>query len=805
MMAVLGVVTGFFAGLALGAILLDRPIRAARDPRLAYGALETAIAAWALASIWLLPALGDLLAAAIGPTPPKALLWLAGFGLPALALLPATACMGGTLIALERLVGAWNGGRVVAGLYGANTAGAMAGCFACVFLLMPAWGLSGTLAALAVVNLFCALGALACRHPGAAAVTGSGRAGLRVGLTLVGTGLLGIALELLVIRLAAQVLQNTIYSFAILLGAYLLGTALGGLLWQRSRRPPTPAAIATLLAASSAACLLTALSVAVLGPIALAAGPGGLGWEFAVAGLLFLAPSAVMGALFGCLAQAFRDQSGSLGWALALNGLGAAAAAPLTTLVLIPVAGAASAVAVVGLGFLAFIAVPARPALRLVAAPLALAGLALLLRPAAPLVRVPEGGALLQTLEGPTATASVVTDAGATRYLEVNGHFRMGGTSSQRSDWRQAQIPLLLHPAPHRALFLGVGTGATLTGAAALPGISAIGVELVPEVVDLLGWFAEPGAPKLPPIVTADARRFVRADRDSYDVIVADLFHPALDGSGALYTVEHFAAVKARLAASGIFCQWLPLYQLDRASLDSILRSFEAVFPHATAWLAHFSLQTPMLALIGAPDGLPLDPARLERRLADPAAQPALRRTGLQRPLDLLGLFVGGAETIAALAGPGPANTDDRPFVALDARRNVDALAAPPSALLIQLLHAAAAGPGTGAIAARTAAYLRARDRFIEAGAAVPDGLDERGLMNAAIPGLLDSLRLSPDFDPAYWPLLSMAQSLSGPGADAGDLDAAARILRAVQDAAPFRPEAALLLGTLRHPTLRHP
>src|SRR6266849_499803 len=36
MMAVLGAVAGFFAGLALGAFVLDRPIRHARSPRMAY-------------------------------------------------------------------------------------------------------------------------------------------------------------------------------------------------------------------------------------------------------------------------------------------------------------------------------------------------------------------------------------------------------------------------------------------------------------------------------------------------------------------------------------------------------------------------------------------------------------------------------------------------------------------------------------------------------------------------------------------------------------------------------------------------
>src|ERR1041385_4258376 len=77
----------------------------------------------------------------------------------------------------------------------------------------------------------------------------------------------------------------------------------------------------------------------------------------------------------------------------------------------------------------------------------------------------------------------------------------------------------------------------------------------------------------------ADARRFVRATAAQYDVIVADLFHPARDGAGSLYTLEHFSAIRRRLAPGGLFCQWLPLHQLDEHMLRVIIRTFLEVFP----------------------------------------------------------------------------------------------------------------------------------------------------------------------------------------------------------------------------------
>src|SRR5215470_9976659 len=51
MMAVLGAIAGFFAGLALGAFALDGPIRRARRPSVAYALLELVIGLWAVISI----------------------------------------------------------------------------------------------------------------------------------------------------------------------------------------------------------------------------------------------------------------------------------------------------------------------------------------------------------------------------------------------------------------------------------------------------------------------------------------------------------------------------------------------------------------------------------------------------------------------------------------------------------------------------------------------------------------------------------------------------------------------------------
>lgn len=797
MMAVLGAVAGFFAGLSLGAFFLDGPIRRARSPQVAYAVLESIIGFWGLVSVWLLPAAGRIIAPLLGTEPDPTLHWAVSFALPALILLPATAAMGGTLTALERMVSAArDNGRVSAGVYGANTAGAVAGTLVCAFVLFRAVGLSGTLVCLAGLNLACAAAALRLR-PTTGKVPRSSTTGaaiataLRLNLTLFLTGLLGISFEVLVVRLAAQTMQDTIYTFAGLLAAYLLGTALGGFLWQKARRPIRDSTLSGLLSITALACLATAVIAPSIDDIAGAVGDVGGAGEVVVAISLFLVPSAAMGALFGYLAQSVRDQRGSLGRAVGINSLGAALAPLLAAGILIPTFGAWTALLPVSLGYLLLLPLQ-RAALAWAAAP-AIAGLALAIRPAPSLIRVPEGGALLAKREGPMVTASVVSDASGARYLEVNGHFRMGGSNSMRSDYRQAILPMLLHPKPHSALFLGVGTGATLVGGAQLPGMTVRGVELSPEVAALLPWFSN-----TPPVTIADARRYVAADTHQYDVIIADLFHPALDGSGSLYTTEHFIAVRSRLTRGGLFCQWLPLYQLDLPSLRAIIRGFLDVYPDGSAWLNHYSVRTPMLALVGRRDGGRLDLNALAARLADPTVRAVVRPIGFEGPMDVLGQYVGGSRTLAPFAGQGPRNTDDYPFVALDAQRNVRALAARQSELLLTVVRELRPDPAEllqqDAMATRLNAYWQARDRFLEAGAALKG--DPRGLalVNAAAPALLESIRISAEFDPAYNPLMVMARSLM-PSHRA----AAEQLLREIDNAAPSRTEARGLLSQQFH------
>ncbi|MDP3872201.1 MAG: fused MFS/spermidine synthase [Methyloversatilis sp.] len=815
--AVLAVVAAFFGGLAVGALMLGPRIDRSRRSRVWYVACELVIGLWSLALALMLDPVAEGLLQLIGPQPTPLWHWAVAFGGTFLLLLPATAAMGATLPAMEGvLAGLGRVGQSIAPLYAGNTLGALLGVLASAFWLVPSHGLTVTAAVCAALNLLCAVIAWrlfpAASTPPAAAPQTGGRATLRL---LAMTGLLGIAYEVLVVRVLSQVAENTVYTFALLLAVYLVGTAIGAALYAGRRIPPERADALRdrLLVWLAWACLVGILGLSEaatfksrLNDMLGATLAGALIAEAALACIAFLLPTVVMGALFSHLATQARTDGVAFGRALGINTLGAALAPPLFGLLLVPVVGSRVALLLLVPAYVALCS--PRGWLR----PGAIAALfaaiaALFWMPSLTLVDIPAGGRLASHVEGALATVSVVEDADGVATLHINNRQQEGSTATLLADGRQALLPMLLHPAPERALFLGLGTGVTASTAAQENGVQVDVAELLPEVIDASARFTEAawgaGAAQRMRVVATDARRFVRAGGAAYDVIVADNFHPARSGSGSLYTVEHFAAIRARLAPDGVFCQWLPLHQLDLDTLRSIVRAYQAVYPQGWAMLATNSLDTPVIGLVARADDGRFDVDALRQRLQGGSFGFKPEDFGVPDALALLGSFAAGPAALANFAGAAPLNTDDHPVVIYLAPRITYQPDSLPRDRLMSFLQAtrispdellatSSATPLDAAWAKRLDAYWQARNRFIDIGRQVQPSADVRQMLAQVGQPLLDVLAISPDFRPAYDPLLRMSLALARI-----DADAARSLLQALARLQPARPEAADALRAL--------
>lgn len=807
--AVLAVVAAFFGGIAVGALVAGPLIERSANPVRWYAACETAIALWSAALLVLMSPFSGWVLTIIGVQPSPMWQWSVAFMATFAVLLPATAAMGATLPAIERItarVGAQR--RSIAPYYACNTAGAVVGVLVAAFWLIPEVGLARTALVCIALNAACAIlapTALARDTSPAPATGGISRAGAQGTLMrLFCTGLLGIGYELLVVRVLSQVAEDTVFTFAMLLAVYLAGTALGAAAHARwhARGDRLTRVADRLLAWLAVSCLLGMLSLwaaedlrdAMLGHWG-ASMASAVGAEAALAIAAFALPTLAMGALFSELSAEANGAAISFGRALGINTIGAAIAPLLFGVVLAPLLGAKLSLLAIVLGYLA-LATRRAWSTPMVWAP---AGAALALAigaPALAFVDVPPGGRIVRYEEGVMAAVSVVEDSAGIARLRINNRQQEGSSATRFVDARQALLPLLLHPAPRRALFLGLGTGVTAAAAAEDPMLQVDAVELVPEVIDASQEFMrdlEGGvARRRLHIIAGDARRYVRTTAERYDVVVADNFHPARSGSAALYTVEHFRAVRAHLTKGGVFCQWLPLHQLDLQTLRSIVRSFTSVYPDGWAMLASNSLQTPVLGLIGRQGGARFDLAELRQRLAAAASPTGLTAFGIEDEFALLGSFIAGPQALAAFARDAVANTDDRPVVAYLAPRVVYADMSTPRSRLLALLHELAIAPHELVLlkrddprSHRLAAYWAARDRFLSVGESVEPSSDVVRMLAQVREPLLGVLDTSPDFRPAYDPLLRMAVDLAS-----RDMVSAEALLRELMTRQPARAEA---------------
>ncbi|MCX8042551.1 MAG: methyltransferase domain-containing protein [Desulfobacterota bacterium] len=781
--AVLAVIAAFFTGCALGAWGMDGYIRRSSAPWRWYAGCEMLIGLWALALTALIPKINTGAALLTGTEPSLIRHWFVSFILPLLLLLPATAAMGATFPATEKLLAAFRDRNAsVGGLYAANTFGACIGVIATTFLLIPLFGYRATQFVFILMNIMCAAGMLLFARRfqiiSPPSLSLSPQPARSLLLVLFITGLLGIGYEVVLIRVMSHVLENTVYSFAASLSIYLMGTAAGAAVYQRFLSSLSyERCVSLLLPCTAAACCL---GMVLLSPAAdmyhrlrdVAAGSftGSVLCECAFAGSVFLFPTLCMGALYSCLIQRSCILRQSAGTSVAVNTLGAALSPVMFGVVAISFLGTKIAMLASAGGYLLLV-----PFRSLIEKPvgifaLAIAIVAFVMHPGIQVGHLPDGLSVVAHKDGVMASVTVVEDNQGDRYLTVNNRFTMGSTATQTADRRQAHIPLLLHPAPRRALFLGLGTGATFSAAAAYEQLTAVGVEIIPEVIDVLPLFEKANGnlnhmPMLR-IVAADARRYVRAcPPQCYDVVIADLFHPSLDGAGLLYTVEHFEAVRRVLAPGGIFCQWLPLYQLDAQTLKIIVRTFLHVFPDTSAFLCTYSIEMPLVGLVAGIRQYRYHDAWMENRLAYnlPLAE-ELKRLRLITIYDLFGTFVGGHQALASYAGSGNVNTDDRPLVVFNAPVFVYAGSQLPPYVLLQdmcsSLHPkpediiSNASPDTQY---RLASYWQARDLFLHTGIALNRTQDPQNLPSRITGPLLECVMLSPDFSSAYEPLLAIA------------------------------------------------
>ena len=527
--------------------------------------------------------------------------YLASSILVAFTLIPWCACMGATVPLAMWAIRAdsrFESSRSFSFLYTSNVMGAIAGAII-PLVLIELYGFHGTLRVGATLNLLIAITAFAlpfkksqhdlqfspeiapatATKPVAAPIPGGGLLFL---LFLSGFATMGM--EIAWIRVFTVYVGPLVYSFALILASYLVGTITGSLIYRERG------------SCSDRGMRIAWVSVGVAGLLPMVAADPRLSIPAFLRVVLGVVPvSGIIGYLTPLLVDRWSGGDAErAGRAYAINVLGCILGPLFASFVLLPNVSERATLLIFSIPWLTM-TLPWRargearrgaPALSLASV---VAAMAIVLFTKDYWVQGPSS----HVLRDSTATV-IATGTGMNRKLITNG---VGMTTLTPVTKMMAHFSLAsLDHAPHNVLVICFGMGTTYRSVHSW-GIPATAVELVPSVPKFFTYYHDDGAEilasPLSHLVIDDGRRFLERTSEEFDVIILDPPPPvSAAASSLLYSEEFYRVAKQRLARGGILAQWLP--DGDEATKASVTRSLTNAFPHVTVmrsiegWGWHF-------------------------------------------------------------------------------------------------------------------------------------------------------------------------------------------------------------------------
>jgi spermidine synthase len=684
----LGVVLGtFMGGMCAGSLLLTRFIPARHHPLRVYAMLEGAIGVLGLLLLVALPYAGGLYVA-IAVHGMSGLLFR---GLIcAICLLPPTLLMGATLPAIARWVETTPRGVSWLGFfYGGNIAGAVFGSLLAGFYLLRMHDVATATFVAVALNALVALAGLAVSRftpyeaspPESIAPVGEEkRRGIGAWIapgtwpvyaTIALSGMSALAAEVIWTRLLSLTLGATVYTFSLILAAFLtglgIGSGVGSGLARSVANPRAALGLCQLLVIVGIAWAAYSLSRALpYWPVnpGLATSPAFL-FQIDLSRCLWtvLPPALFWGASFplalAAVAQRGDDPGRVVGTVYAANTVGAIVGALVASLLLIAWIGTQQSqrvlMALAAMGALLMlvpvstrgsgkIELETRGAL-LGVATLGLAGLLMWsVKPIPPLL-VAYGrwmvtwlgnhGDIIYVGEGMNSSMAVSRLSNGVLNYHNAGKVQ---ASSEPQDMRLQRMlghmTTLIPTNPRSVLVIGCGAGVTAGAVSVDPRVERETIAeiepLVPRVVST--YFSEHNFdvvrnPKVR-VQIDDARHFVLTTNEKFDAITSDPFDPWVKGAANLYTAEFFQLAKGRLNPGGVVTVFVQLYESGEAAVKSEIATFLEVFPNGIVWGNTNNGAGYDLVLLGQKTPGPIDLDAIDARLKQPEYATVARSLG---------------------------------------------------------------------------------------------------------------------------------------------------------------------------------
>ena len=721
----------FMGGMAVGAWLVSRKGVNWKRLIFAYGVVEILIGGAGLVFHWVFQAYSGLSQDVVYPALESE--WAVRswqWGTAALLIAPQSILLGMTFPLMSGgylRVAPKSDGEILGGLYFTNSIGAAIGALTATFLLLPWVGMPGAIVVAGVVNL--AVGALAfvvarkvdtlpaAEAPKPTAPEASGRTAGGVSASFYRMMLLAAAItgassfvyEIGWVRMLNQSLGTTLHSFELMLAAFILGLAFGGL-WIRRRSARLGDAVEYAGYAQVWMGVAALISIPVFGQ--------SFRWVSALLSMvprddsgytLFSIGSGVIALLVMFPAAFFAGMTlplftmallrrgageASIGRVYAANTLGAIVGVALAVHVLIPLLGlrlavtaAALADIVLGLVLLRVFADNIKPRLYLGALATTMLALVVSLLVGRPTpealasgvfrtgsVDLPGEAKVHFMRDGKTATVAVFTQGNAAT-IATNGkpdaslELDIGRppTGDEITMLLAGALPLVVHKDPKDVAVIGWGSGLTTHTLLGSPNLRKVdSIEIERAMIDGASLFGDRVSrgyrdPRSN-IHIDDARTYFSTGQRRYDVIVSEPSNPWVSGVASLFTREFYAFLRGHLNPDGVVVQWLQTYELNDQLLLTMVSALVTEFPHVDAYLTS---DADLLFVASESPIPPLDHSRVQA----PVLREELKRVGLVGPGDYQVRRISSRDslrTLVLLYGSEP-YSDYYPVVALEA------------------------------------------------------------------------------------------------------------------------------------------
>ena len=708
----LGVVLGtFMGGMCLGSAAAARIIPLRHHPLRVYAALEGAIGVCGLLILLVLPHAGGLYAAIA--LHGAADLIVRGL-FCALCLLPPTVLMGATLPAVARWVEATPRGASWLGFfYGGNIAGAVAGALVAGFYLLRVHDVTRATLAAALLNGVVAVAALLLARPLRYELRPSAGMTERpfiapgtwpVYVTIALSGAVALGAQVIWTRLLSLTLGATVYTFSLILAAFLVGLGIGssgGSVLARSvEHPRTALGWCQLLAMAGVAWAAFSLTKALpYWPVnpGLATNPLFLFQVDFSRCLWTVLPAAICwGASFplalAAVAHGGDDAGRLVGGVYAANTIGAIVGAMTASLLLIAWLGTQHSqrilIAVSAVAALVSLVVSGTDGLRrrrlatrnaLVAAGTGLAAVVFIagIGPI-PAILVGYGrwavtwlqshGEFLYVGEGMNSSMAVSRlPNGVLNYHNAGKVQASSEPQDMRLQRMLGHLTTLIPKNPRSVLVIGCGAGVTAGAVSIDPAVDRETIAelepLVPRVVST--YFAEHNFdvvrnPKVK-VHLDDARHYLLTTDEKFDAVTSDPLDPWVKGAANLYTREFFELVKQRLNPGGVVTVFVQLYESNVEAVKSEIATFLEAFPNGLVFGNTNEGQGYDIVLLGQVEPTRIDLDEIDARLQRPeygAVAQSLAEIGFHSAADLFSTFAAQGPQLRAWLADAQINRD---------------------------------------------------------------------------------------------------------------------------------------------------